>query len=78
MLFRDRAMLEAIGRARALTGIERWSQAQLPRDGVPVGFEVARALQVPLDVFAVRNLGVPGQEELAMGAIASGQIVVLN
>jgi len=50
----------------------------LPRGGVPVAFEVARELGVPLDVFLVRKLGAPGQEELAMGAIASGGIVVLN
>src|SRR2546425_20005 len=50
----------------------------LPRGGVPVAYEVARALHVPLDVFLVRKLGVPGQEELAMGAIASGGIKVLN
>jgi putative phosphoribosyl transferase len=50
----------------------------LPRGGVPVGFEVASALNAPLDVFVVRKLGVPGQEELAMGAIASGGILVLN
>jgi putative phosphoribosyl transferase len=50
----------------------------LPRGGVPVGFEVARALGVPLDVFLVRKLGVPGHEELAMGAIASGGVLVLN
>jgi putative phosphoribosyl transferase len=50
----------------------------LPRGGVPVGYEVARELSVPLDVFLVRKLGVPGQEELAMGAIASGGIRILN
>lgn len=50
----------------------------LPRGGVPVGYEVARALDVPLDVFLVRKLGTPGHEELAMGAIASGGQVVLN
>jgi len=50
----------------------------LPRGGVPIGFEVARALKAPLDVFIVRKLGVPGQEELAMGAIASGGVRVLN
>jgi putative phosphoribosyl transferase len=50
----------------------------LPRGGVPVAFEVARTLKVPLDVFLVRKLGVPGQEELAMGAIASAGIRVLN
>jgi putative phosphoribosyl transferase len=50
----------------------------LPRGGVPVGYEVAAALKAPLDVFLVRKLGVPGHEELAMGAIASGGIRVLN
>lgn len=50
----------------------------LPRGGVPVAFEVARALDVPLDVCVVRKLGVPGHEELAMGAIASGGAWVLN
>lgn len=50
----------------------------LPRGGVPVAFEVAQALHAPLDIFLVRKLGVPGQEELAMGAIASGGIRVLN
>jgi putative phosphoribosyl transferase len=50
----------------------------LPRGGVPVGWEVARALGVPMDVFLVRKLGVPGHEELAMGAIASGGVRVLN
>jgi predicted phosphoribosyltransferase len=50
----------------------------LPRGGVPVAFEVARALHAPLDVFSVRKLGVPGQEELAMGAIATGGVRVLN
>lgn len=50
----------------------------LPRGGVPVGYEVACALRAPLDVFLVRKLGLPGHEELAMGAIASGGIVVLN
>ena len=50
----------------------------LPRGGVPVGAEVAKALNAPLDVFIVRKLGVPGHEELAMGAIASGGVRVLN
>jgi len=50
----------------------------LPRGGVPVAFEVAKALKAPLDVFLVRKLGVPSQEELAMGAIASGGVRVLN
>ncbi|MBV6623193.1 MAG: phosphoribosyltransferase [Rivularia sp. (in: Bacteria)] len=50
----------------------------LPRGGVPVAFEVAKLLNAPLDVFLVRKLGVPGHEELAMGAIASGGIRILN
>jgi putative phosphoribosyl transferase len=50
----------------------------LPRGGVPVGYEVARALEAPLDVFVVRKLGAPGHRELAMGAIASGGVRVLN
>lgn len=50
----------------------------LPRGGVPVAYEVARALEAPLDVFVVRKLGTPGREELAMGAIASGGVQVLN
>ena len=50
----------------------------LPRGGVPVAFEVACALGVPFDIFLVRKLGAPGQEELAMGAIASGGVVVIN
>jgi putative phosphoribosyl transferase len=50
----------------------------LPRGGVPVAFEVAQALHAPLDIFLVRKLGVPGHEELAMGAIASGGVRVLN
>lgn len=50
----------------------------LPRGGVPVAYEVALALNVPLDVFIVRKLGLPGREELAIGAIASGGIRVLN
>lgn len=50
----------------------------LPRGGVPVAYEIAKALGIPLDVFIVRKLGVPGHEEFAMGAIASGGTVVFN
>jgi putative phosphoribosyl transferase len=50
----------------------------LPRGGVPVGYEVAQALGAPLDVFVVRKLGVPGHEELAMGAVATGGLLVLD
>ena len=50
----------------------------LPRGGVPVAYEVAAALSVPLDIFIVRKLGVPGHEELAMGAISSGDVIIFN
>jgi putative phosphoribosyl transferase len=50
----------------------------LPRGGVPVAYEVARELRAPLDIFLVRKLGLPGHEEYAMGAIASGEVRVLN
>lgn len=50
----------------------------LPRGGVPVAYEVARAIKAPMDVFTVRKLGVPGHEELAMGAIAGGGVKVVN
>src|SRR5918997_6351887 len=50
----------------------------LPRGGVPVGFEIAEVLRLPLDVFLVRKLGVPGHEEMAFGAVASGGTRVLN
>lgn len=50
----------------------------LPRGGVPVAYEIARKLALPLDIFMVRKLGVPGHEEYAMGAIASGNVVVFN
>ena len=60
------------------TGLRNVIVLGLPRGGVPVAYEVARALNAPLDVFIVRKLGVPGQEELALGAIASGGVRVLN
>ena len=50
----------------------------LPRGGVPVGYEIARALRVPLDVYVVRKLGVPGHEELAMGAVAADGTYVVD
>ncbi len=80
MLFRDRA--EAGQRlARELTAYAGRGDVlvlALPRGGVPVAFEVARSLRAPLDLFLVRKLGVPGNEELAMGAIASGNTQILN
>lgn len=80
MVFEDRRdagrlLAEAL---QALRGRSETIVLALPRGGVPVGFEVARALNLPLDIFIVRKLGVPGQEELAMGAIASGGTVVVN
>ncbi len=80
MLYRDR---REAGRflARQLTeyaGRPDVVVLALPRGGVPVAYEVARALGAPLDVFLVRKLGLPGHEELAMGAIASGGVRVLN
>jgi len=79
--FADRSEAgRALGAILAATYAEREDVVvlALPRGGVPVAFEVARALHAPLDVFVVRKLGVPGHEELAMGAIASGGVRVLN
>jgi predicted phosphoribosyltransferase len=80
MIFRDRT--EA---GRRLTwGLRKYANREdvivlaVPRGGVPVAFEVARTLRVPLDVFVVRKLGVPDHEEIAFGAIASGGVRVLD
>jgi len=62
----------------AYTGLEDWVVLALPRGGVPVAYPVAKKLKLPLELFLVRKLGVPGQEELAMGAIASNGVVVFN
>lgn len=80
MIFRDRREAgQELGRALgAYAGRADVLVLGLPRGGVPVAFEVAEALHAPLDVFLVRKLGTPGQEELAMGAIASGGLRVLN
>jgi putative phosphoribosyl transferase len=79
-LFQDRTEAGQIlaARLRYFAGRNDILVLALPRGGVPVAFEVAHELQVPLDVFLVRKLGVPGHEELAMGAIASGGVLVLN
>lgn len=80
MIFRDRA---DAGR-RLARELSRYAKRPdvvvlgLPRGGIPVAYEVARALEAPLDVFVVRKLGLPGQEELAIGAIASGGVRVVN
>jgi putative phosphoribosyl transferase len=80
MLFKDRADAgrRLSSRLSQFAGHDGVLVLALPRGGVPVGFEIARALMSPLDVLVVRKLGVPGQEELAMGAIASGGIHVIN
>src|SRR5437868_6861523 len=80
MIFQDRrdAGRRLAAKLRRYAGRDDVIVLALPRGGVPVGYEVARALDAPLDVFLVRKLGVPGHEELAMGAIASGGVVVLN
>ncbi|HEX3985626.1 MAG TPA: phosphoribosyltransferase family protein [Acidobacteriaceae bacterium] len=70
-----RALAHAVGQQLETAGA---IVLALPRGGVPVAFEVAQALHLPLDVFVVRKLGVPGQEELAMGAVASGGLVAVQ
>lgn len=78
--FRDRAQAgkTLAARLEQYAGRSDALVLALPRGGVPVGFEVARALQLPLDLLLVRKVGVPGHEELAMGAVASGGVVVVN
>jgi putative phosphoribosyl transferase len=78
--FRDRAQAGRLlaERLRGYAGRDDVVVLGLPRGGVPVAFEVARTLDAPLDVFLVRKLGVPGHEELAFGAIATGGVRVLN
>ena len=80
MPYRDRADAGRVlaGMLSAYANREDVLVLALPRGGVPVGHEVAQALRAPLDVFLVRKLGVPGQEELGMGALASGGVRVLN
>jgi putative phosphoribosyl transferase len=80
MLYRDRREAGRVlgERLAALAGQPDVVVLGLPRGGVPVAWEVARRLGAPLDVFVVRKLGFPGHEELAMGAIASGGVRVLN
>ena len=80
MLFRDRtdAGQQLAAKLALYAGRPDVRVLALPRGGVPVAFEVAKALRAPLDVFLVRKLGLPGHEELAIGAIASGGIRALN
>jgi erythromycin esterase-like protein/predicted phosphoribosyltransferase len=79
-LFRDRHQAGQLLASKLVEYAERSEVLvlALPRGGVPVAYEVARSLDVPMDVFVVRKLGVPGYEELAFGAIATGGTVVLN
>lgn len=78
--FRDRSQAGQLlaRRLRRYAGRNDVIVLALPRGGVPVAYQIASALKVPLDVFVVRKLGVPGEEELAMGAIASGGVRVLS
>ncbi|MBV8728089.1 MAG: phosphoribosyltransferase [Candidatus Eremiobacteraeota bacterium] len=80
MLFKDRSEAGRIlaGRLTAYAGRDDVAVLGLPRGGVPVAAEAARALQAPLDVFIVRKIGAPQQPELALGAIASGDVQVVN
>lgn len=80
MLFQDRTAAGKVlaGRLARYANRSDVIVLGLPRGGVPVAHEVAKALNAPLDIFLVRKLGVPGHEELAMGAIASGGVKVLN
>src|SRR5438093_8385524 len=75
---RRAAGIELASRLRQYAGRNDVVVLALPRGGVPVAFEVAQALHAPLDVYLVRKLGLPGHPELAMGAIASSNVRVLN
>jgi predicted phosphoribosyltransferase len=75
---RREAGLELAERLQSYKGRDDAIVLALPRGGVPIGYEVALQLSIPLDIFVVRKLGVPGHRELAMGAIASGGVRILN
>jgi putative phosphoribosyl transferase len=75
---RRKAGVELVAKLRKYAGRSDLVVLALPRGGVPVAFEVAEALDAPLDIFLVRKLGMPGHREFAMGAIASGGIRVMN
>jgi putative phosphoribosyl transferase len=80
MIYRDRidAGKQLAARLKEYANRDDVLVLALPRGGVPVAYEVAKALHAPLDIFLVRKLGVPGHEELAMGAISTGGVRVLN
>src|SRR5580765_2336302 len=75
---RREAGVELASKLRQYAGRHDVVVLALPRGGVPVAFEVAEALEAPLDIFLVRKLGLPGHPELAMGALASGGVRVMN
>lgn len=79
-LFRNRGEAGKVLAAQVVKAVDHPDTVvlALPRGGVPVAFEVAQALKAPMDVYVVRKLGLPGEEELAIGAIASGGVRVLN
>jgi putative phosphoribosyl transferase len=80
MVYKDRKEAGRVlaSKLRTYAGNENLLILGLPRGGIPVAYEVAKALNAPLDVFVIRKLGAPFQPELAMGAIAGGGIIVLN
>jgi len=80
MIFQDRSQAGRVLASRLMKYARRPDTVvlALPRGGVPVGFEISKELGLPVDVFIVRKLGVPGHEELAMGAIASGGVRYIN
>jgi predicted phosphoribosyltransferase len=80
LVFADRAAAGRLlaDRLRAYAGRDDVTVLALPRGGVPVGYEIADMLDAPLDVFIVRKIGTPGMDEVAMGAVASGGVVVIN
>jgi predicted phosphoribosyltransferase len=80
MIYRDRidAGKQLAARLSGYANRDDLLVLALPRGGVPVAYEVAKALRAPLDIFLVRKLGVPGHEELAMGAISTGGVRVIN
>jgi putative phosphoribosyl transferase len=80
MIFRNRqeAGRSLAWRLRGYAGRHEVVVLGVPRGGIPVAFEIAEALRAPLDVFIVRKLGIPGQEEVALGAIASGGVRILD
>src|SRR5438105_14437104 len=80
MIFRDRTEAGQVLASKLTKYLDQVNTVilALPRGGVPVAYEIGKELGLPVDVFVVRKLGVPGQEELAMGAIATGDMRIIN